>query len=161
LLGWLRLFLGILAAVLAALAYGLWATWPAREWTGQRTTLKFTVTAISELPVELVEINIDGVSLVSSRNIILQYRPGEHPFHSWSGLATPIGRKQMKIEVHFRLHGSTEIMSAQNFIIPTLLSENYCHINIRFNIEGIKISECYENFIYGKNESKGTRHVDA
>ena len=120
-LGWLRLFLGILAAVLAALAYGLWATWPAREWTGQRTTLKFTVTAISELPVELVEINIDGVPLASSRNIILQYRSGERPFHSWSGWATPIGRKQMKIEIHFRLHGSTEIMSGQNFIIPTLL----------------------------------------
>jgi len=161
LLGWLRLFLGILAAVLAAFAYGLWATWPAREWTGQSTTLKFTVTAISELPVELVEINIDGVPLASSRNIILQYRSGERPFHSWSGWATPIGRKQMKIEIHFRLHGSTEIMSAQNFIIPTLLREDYCHINIRLNIEGIKISECYEDFIYGKNESKGNRHVDA
>jgi hypothetical protein len=56
----------------------------------------------------------------------------------------------MKIEVHFRLDGSTEIMSAQNFIIPTLLREDYCHINIIFNIEGIKISECYEDFIYGK-----------
>jgi hypothetical protein len=149
-LGWLRLFLGILAAVLAALAYGLWATWPAREWTGQRTTLKFTVTAISELPVELVEINIDGLPLASSRNIILQDRSGERPFHSWSGWATPIGRKQMKIEVYFRLDGSTEIMSAQNFIIPKLLCEDYFHINIRFNIEGIKISECYEDFIYGK-----------
>jgi len=149
-LGWLRLFLGILAAVLAALAYGLWATWPAREWTGQRTTLKFTVTAISDLPVELVEINIDGVPLASSRNIILQDRSGERPFHSWSGWATPIGRKQMKIEVYFRLDGSTEIMSEQNFINPTLLCEDYCHINIRFNMEGIKISECYEDFIYGK-----------
>jgi len=119
------------------------------------------VTAISELPVELVEINIDGVPLASSRNIILQYRSGERPFHSWSGWATPIGRKQMKIEIHFRLHGSTEIMSGQNFIIPTLLREDYCHINIRLNIEGIKISECYEDFIYGKNESKGNRHVDA
>lgn len=144
-LGWRRVVLGVLAAAFALL---LWTIWPASEWRGRRTTLRFTLTATSDSPIELVGINIDGVPVASSQNIPLQYVAGNQPYYVWRSIENPIGRENMHIEVMIRVAGNDEITIGRQIISPPLEPEMLCSLKIRFYLDNIVISECFEDQKY-------------
>ena len=106
------------------------------------------MTATSDSPIELVGINIDGVPVANSQNIPLQYVPGNQPYYVWRSIENPIGRENMHIKIMIRVAGSNEITIGRQIISLPLEPEMLCGLSIRFYLDNIVISECFEDQKY-------------